>query len=318
MLKYPSRYVDTPISQLAPAERTHLSATLTPPPLEVSPTRLDLGTLVTQQLRVLLERRAIRIGVVGSLLALASLFALLTENPGDAEWMFILPVALAAIAAGLKEGLFVAILTTGLAALFAADKTLELDQATVLGIVTSRFALYGIIAAVLGAFAEAHYSVQDHLRQLASLDPLTKVSNIERFHHEIRLLDAASIPYAVLITDLDNLKALNDKYGHQTGSAAIQAIANVLRRVVRTTDLVARYGGDEFVVILREADRVGAQIVMNRVNTMLAGERLPSAPDAELTVSLGVALSGEDGSSPEELLSAADAAMYSQKRARKP
>ena len=274
---------------------------------------------MTQQVRVLLERRYIRMAVVGGLLALASLFALLPEQVGDAEWVFILPVAVAAIAAGLKEGLFVAILTTGLVTLFTADKqsAAALDETAVAQILTSRFALYGIIAAVLGAFAEAHYSVQDHLRQLASLDPLTKVSNIERFHHEIRLLDAASIPYAVLITDLDDLKALNDKYGHQTGSAAIQSIANVLRRVVRTTDLVARYGGDEFVVILREADRVGAQIVMNRVNSMLAGERLPGAPNAELTVSMGVALSGEDGTTPEELLSAADQAMYEQKRARK-
>ena len=292
---------------------------LVPPPAEVSPTRLALGTLVTQQVRVLLERRYIRMAVVGALLALASLFALLPEQVGDAEWVFILPVAVAAIAAGLKEGMFVAILTTGLVTLFTADKagSSPLDETAVAQILTSRFALYGIIAAVLGAFAEAHYSVQDHLRQLASLDPLTKVSNIERFHHEIRLLDAASIPYAVLITDLDDLKALNDKYGHQSGSAAIQSIANVLRRVVRTTDLVARYGGDEFVVILREADRVGAQIVMNRVNSMLAGERLPGAPNVELTVSMGVALSGEDGSTPEELLSAADKAMYEQKRARK-
>lgn len=293
---------------------------LTPPPVEVSPTRLALGTLVTQQVRVLLERRAIRMAVVGTLLTVASLFALLPEDAGDAEWIFILPVAVAAIAAGLKEGLFVAILTTGLVTLFTADKisASALDETALVRILTSRFALYGIIATVLGAFAEAHYSVQHQLRQLASLDPLTKVSNIERFHHEIRLLDAANIPYAVLITDLDDLKALNDKYGHQAGSAAIQSIANVLRRVVRTTDLVARYGGDEFVVILREADRVGAQIVMNRVNGMLAGERLPGAPNAELTVSMGVALSGEDGTTPEELLSAADQAMYEQKRARKP
>ena len=131
------------------------------------------------------------------------------------------------------------------------------------------------------------------------------------------MLDAAGVPYAVLVTDLDNLKALNDKHGHQAGSAAIQLTANVLRRVVRTTDLVARFGGDEFVVILREADRVGAQIVMNRVRKILGSERLPTAPDAVLSVSMGVAISGEDGSSPEELVRNADDAMYAEKRARK-
>jgi diguanylate cyclase (GGDEF)-like protein len=270
---------------------------------------------------VLLERRAVRIAVVGTLLALASIFALLpTPEGADSagyEWMFILPVAVAAIASGLKEGLFVAILACGLAALFAVDKLSQVEQFELARIIASRFALYGIIAAVLGTFAEAHYSVQDHLRMLATLDPLTKVSNIERFHHEVRLLDAAGVGYAVMITDLDNLKAINDKYGHQTGSAAIQTMANVLRRVVRTSDLVARYGGDEFVVVLREADRVGAQIVMNRVTSMLEEERLATAPEARITVSMGVALAGEDGHTPEELVKAADEAMYAHKRARK-
>ena len=287
---------------------------------EVSPARSALGTLVTQQLRVLLERRPIRIAVVGLLLAAASAYTYLptTEDPSSGEWLFIIPVAVAAIASGLREGLLTAVVASIMAGIFAADKTEQFDMDTFLAaIFAARLALFGITAAVLGAFAEAHYSVQDHLRQLALLDPLTKVSNVERFHHEVRMLDAAGIPYAVLITDLDNLKALNDKYGHQAGSAAIQTTANILRRVVRTTDLVARFGGDEFVVILREADRVGAQIVMNRVRKMLGDESLPIAPEAKLNVSMGVAIAGEDGSSPEELIRNADAAMYEDKRARK-
>ena len=285
---------------------------------ETLPTRSALGTLITQQLRVLLERRAIRIAVIGVLIAAASLFTYFPSDVGSSEWMFILPVAVASIAAGLREGLITAFISSLMAGIFAADKTNGFDATSVLlTIFSARCALYGISAAVLGAFAEAHYAVQDHLRQLALLDPLTKVSNIDRFHHEVRLLEAAHVPYTVLITDLDNLKALNDKYGHQAGSAAIQAMANVLRRVVRTTDLVARFGGDEFVVILREADRVGAQIVMNRVRNMLSEERLPAAPDANLSVSMGIALSGEDGATPDELLAAADKAMYTEKRARK-
>lgn len=287
---------------------------------DTSPARSALGTLVTQQLRVLLERRPIRIAVVGLMLAAASGYTYLpsTDDPSSGEWLFIIPVAVAAIASGLREGLITAFVASVMAGIFAADKTDDFNIDSVLAaIFAARLALFGITASVLGAFAEAHYSVQDHLRQLALLDPLTKVSNIERFHHEIRMLDAAGISYAVLITDLDNLKALNDSHGHQAGSAAIQVTANVLRRVVRTTDLVARFGGDEFVVILREADRVGAQIVMNRVRKMLAEERLPTAPEASLKISMGVAISGEDGATPEELLRSADEAMYEEKRARK-
>lgn len=283
-----------------------------------SPARSALGTLVTQQLRVLLEQRAVRIAVIGFLLASASAFTYLpSSDPGTAEWLFIVPVAVASIAAGLREGLITAFVAAVMAGIFAVDRIETIDFSTILlAIFSARVALFGIIAAVLGAFAEAHYSVQDHLRQLALLDPLTKVSNVERFHHEIRMLDAASIPYAVLITDLDNLKGLNDKFGHQAGSAAIQTTANILRRVVRTTDLVARFGGDEFVVILREADRVGAQIVMNRVRKMLSEEQLPGAPGEVLKVSMGVAISGEDGTSPEELIRNADEAMYAEKRSR--
>lgn len=284
-----------------------------------SPARSALGTLVTQQLRVLLEQRAVRIAVIGICLAGASAFTYLpASDPGTAEWLFIVPVAVASIAAGLREGLITAFVAAVMAGIFAVDRIESIDFSTILpAVLSARVALFGIIAAVLGAFAEAHYSVQDHLRQLALLDPLTKVSNVERFHHEIRMLDAASIPYAVMITDLDNLKGLNDKFGHQAGSAAIQSTANVLRRVVRTTDLVARFGGDEFAVILREADRVGAQIVMNRVRKMLADQELPTAPGEVLKVSMGVAISGEDGSSPEELIRNADDAMYIEKRSRK-
>ena len=285
-----------------------------------SPARSALGTLVTQQLRVLLEQRAIRIAVIGVCLASASAFTYLpASDPGTAEWLFIVPVAVASIAAGLREGLITAFVAAVMAGIFAVDRIETIDFSTImLSVFSARVALFGIIAAVLGAFAEAHYSVQDHLRQLALLDPLTKVSNVERFHHEIRMLDAAEIPYAVMVTDLDNLKGLNDKFGHQTGSAAIQSTANVLRKVVRTTDLVARFGGDEFVVILREADRVGAQIVMNRVRKMLAEEVLAGAPGEVLKVSMGVAISGEDGSSPDELIRNADDAMYLDKRSRKP
>jgi diguanylate cyclase (GGDEF)-like protein len=284
-----------------------------------SPARSALGTLVTQQLRVLLEQRAVRIAVIGICLVGASAFTYLpASDPGTAEWLFIVPVAVASIAAGLREGLITAFVAAVMAGIFAVDRIETIDFSTILlAIFSARVALFGIIAAVLGAFAEAHYSVQDHLRQLALLDPLTKVSNVERFHHEIRMLDAANIPYAVMVTDLDNLKGLNDKFGHQAGSAAIQSTANVLRKVVRTTDLVARFGGDEFVVILREADRVGAQIVMNRVRKMLSEEVLPTAPGEILKVSMGVAISGEDGSSPDELIRNADEAMYLEKRSRK-
>lgn len=294
-------------------------------PVEVSTANRAVSSLVTERVRILLEKRSIRLAVVGALLIAASAYGLifpLESVCGEAQcfdpnWVFIIPVAVAAIAAGLREGLSVALISVGLIGAFASAKTGGSAQSTLSTVLMQWFALFGLVAGVLGAFAEAHYAVQSSLRQLATTDPLTKVSNIERFYYEMSHLEATGTRYAVMILDLDDLKALNDVYGHQAGSAAIQAVANVLRSVVRGTDTIARYGGDEFVVILREAERAGAQIVANRIREMLAVERLPQAPDAALNVSIGVAVAHEDGVSSDELLSAADAAMYSDKRSHK-
>ena len=289
-------------------------------PTDVSAADHALATLVTEQLRVLLERRSVRYAVVGFLLICASAYSLFpaTVTEFDPRWIFVLPVAIAAIASGLREGLLVAFISVGLIGLFESAETGGTYAGSeLLTLMSQSFALFGIVAVVLGAFAEAHYAVQSSLRLLASTDPLTKVSNIERFYHELSLLQSGGVRYVVLILDLDELKGINDAHGHQAGSAAIQAVANVLRSVVRGTDTIARYGGDEFVVILRETDRVGAQIVTNRIRSMLAEERLSQAPDAKLAVSIGVAVSGEDGTNSEELLSIADQAMYEEKRARK-
>jgi len=94
-------------------------------------------------------------------------------------------------------------------------------------------------------------------------------------------------------------------------------LANTLRSLVRGRDIVARFGGDEFVVVLADADRAGAQIVVNRMREMLDREIVPGAPGHTLSVSAGVSIFGDDGTTSDELLAAADAAMYADKRRRK-
>jgi diguanylate cyclase (GGDEF)-like protein len=285
---------------------------------ELSPKRRIFGNFVTEQVRVLLEERSMRLLVVGAMLVVASLFTLVPTPIGvDPGWMFIVPVAISSIAAGLKEGLFVAFASSALCALFAGAGVARFDTSIILSVITARFVLYGMTAAVLGTFAEAHYSVQSSLRTLAEIDPLTKVANVARCYEELGVLEAIKSNFAVLVVDLDDLKGINDRYGHQVGSAAILKVANVLRNVVRGSDCVARFGGDEFVVILKDADRAGSQIVVNRMREMLEDDRLPGGPDHGLAVSVGVALYGEDGFTSEQLLAAADNNMYLDKRSRK-
>ncbi len=285
---------------------------------EGPPARRFLSAFVTEQVRVILEERSTRLAVVGVLLVAASLTSLMPTPIGvDPAWMFIVPVAIASTAAGLREGIITALVASSLVALYTGAATGELSPSVMVGVIGARFALYGLTAAFLGAFAEAHYSVQSGLRDLAATDPLTKLSNVGRFYEEMAVLDATSAAYAVLVVDMDDLKTVNDNYGHQAGSLAIQTVANSLRRVVRGTDCVARFGGDEFVVVLKNADRPGAQIVANRLREVLAGEVLPCSSQVSIEVSIGIAIAGEDGTTPEELLGAADVAMYADKRARK-
>lgn len=280
--------------------------------------KTPLRTMITDQLRAVLEERTTRWAVVGVLLICASLSTLIPTPVGvDLAWMFIVPVAVSAIAGGLKEGSAVAVMSALISALYATATLGRVDLTLIASVGLGRFVLYGITAMVLGAFAEAHQSVQSHLRTLASLDPLTKVSNVARFYDEMGIMEAGTERFAVLLVDVDDLKVLNDRHGHQAGSAAIQSVANALRRVVRTSDCVARFGGDEFVLILKDADRAGSQIVVNRLRSVLAESPLPGLPDQMVTVSVGVAMFGEDGTTSEELLAAADTAMYADKRSRK-
>ena len=274
--------------------------------------------LLTEQLRAILEQRSVRIGVIGALLVVASLFNLVPTPTGiDSGWMFIVPVAISAIAAGLGEGLVVALAASALCGIFGGVRAGSFDQAVALSFFSARFALYGITAVVLGAFAEAHYSVQSNLRNLADLDPLTQVLNVASFYREIAMLENQAIGFVVMLVDVDDLKTINDTHGHQAGTEAIQAVARVLRRVVRGSDCLARYGGDEFVVILREANMEGAGLVIKRLREMLTQVMLPAAPALRVSASVGVAIFGTDGRTSEDLLEVADRRMYRDKQAHK-
>jgi diguanylate cyclase (GGDEF)-like protein len=285
--------------------------------LEIRETR-SIRLLITDQLRPILEQGSVRAMVVAVLLAASFLGTLMPMPTGmDMGWMFIVPVAISAIAAGLAEGFVVAMIASLLCGAFASTLG-EPEPTYIAGVIAGRLSLYGLTAVVLGLFAEAHHSVQSQFKDLAAKDPLTQLANVTSFYEELGRLEATKPEsFALVLVDLDELKQLNDKHGHQSGSFAIQAVARSLRKVVRATDCVARFGGDEFVVILKDADRQGAQIVINRMREFLNGESVPGAPEVRLSVSAGISLYGEDGVASDALLMAADMAMYEDKRARK-
>ena len=124
---------------------------------------------------------------------------------------------------------------------------------------------------------------------------------------------------AVVVIDLDGFKAVNDRHGHLVGDAVLAAVADTIRVVVRPGDLVGRFGGDEFTVLLTDVDDAQAMSTAERLRERLAASLRQSLPDdgaeapLRLTASLGVAVFGEAGVGLDDLLSAADGAMYQAK-----
>jgi diguanylate cyclase (GGDEF)-like protein len=153
----------------------------------------------------------------------------------------------------------------------------------------------------------------EQVRTMAVTDPLTGLANYRRL---ISVLEAeldrsrrTQRPFSVVLLDMDGLKIINDQYGHLTGSRALVRISKILRNHSRAIDTAARYGGDEFALVLPEAGKDISSRVVSRIRERLSVE--PEQP--ALAVSAGVAAFPEDGDTPEKLLGAADRALYAMK-----
>ncbi len=155
------------------------------------------------------------------------------------------------------------------------------------------------------------------IHELMLRDPLTGVHNRralnERLTEELARSRRFGHPLALLMLDVDHFKAINDRYGHQTGDQVLTVIGRCLREHVRRIDFVARYGGEEFVILLPETDREGARRFAERLRQAVAALEL-GGELASPTVSIGVAVSRE-ADTPDSLLQRADAALYAAKRA---
>jgi diguanylate cyclase (GGDEF)-like protein len=172
---------------------------------------------------------------------------------------------------------------------------------------------FALHSALMLQRAEA-LSVTDDLTQLYNSRYLNQV-----LHRETKRASRSGRPLSLLFLDLDGFKTINDNHGHLFGSRALVEAAHVLRRSARETDICARFGGDEFAVVLPDTGSEGAFAVGERVRQRIAthpflgGEGL----NIRLTASVGVATLPGNAASAEELLKAADRAMYRVKEAGK-
>jgi diguanylate cyclase (GGDEF)-like protein len=159
--------------------------------------------------------------------------------------------------------------------------------------------------------------VFEQVRHLAASDPLTGLANYRKL---LDVLDTETErtlrtgrPFAVLLLDLDGLKRINDTYGHLVGSRALCRVADILRVHCRAIDTAARYGGDEFAVVLPEAREEEAQRVVSRIHETLATDQ----EDPPISASIGVSVYHGEGERVDKLLREADQNLYQEKARRK-
>jgi diguanylate cyclase (GGDEF)-like protein len=162
----------------------------------------------------------------------------------------------------------------------------------------------------------------DKLRALSSTDPLTGLLNRRAFFESAERELANGLRHgfevALLLMDIDHFKAINDEHGHAAGDQALVAVAACLQASLRQGDVLARHGGEEFVILLTHCGRLSAIGFAERLREAVSEIQLGSSAENiefKLTASLGVAASGDNGSQLSALLSQADAAMYCAKRA---
>ena len=216
---------------------------------------------------------------------------------------------------------------------------LELNSAIVVPLVADQH-LLGVIRAVkmgVSAFTAEHYrfaqtlasqaslaisaaAAHEAVRRLSVTDDLTKVYNGRHFrarlHEELERAKRGGRPLSLLVIDSDSLKDVNDRFGHEAGNRHLVAIAQSVQTHVRTSDVVARFGGDEFLVLQPDATPEAAALVAERIRVAVAAARVVTSDGGHVsgTVSIGVAGYPRSASDEDSLFRSADAALYDAKR----
>jgi diguanylate cyclase (GGDEF)-like protein len=177
------------------------------------------------------------------------------------------------------------------------------------------------ILANQAAIAMENAILYQKLEKEAVTDGLTNVYNyrflISSLESEIKRARRFKLEFSFVMLDVDNLKQYNDRLGHLRGSQALKKIADIINANSREIDLVSKYGGDEFGILLPQTNLAGANKVMRRVLDAIRNHRFDGKTQGTLTASAGVSLFPQDGDSTQEMIAGADKALYQAKRSGK-
>lgn len=258
-----------------------------------------------------------------AVVALFFLTVLLLLTGGHASPFFFGYLLFLGAAAVWAPGLGPAVLTLASSASYLVAVLLPVNAMALTGADIGRIS-FNLVALALVAYVSAivgkeQRRARDEALRLSRFDSLTGLYSRDYFlveiEQEIMRAARSGRSFSLLMFDLDGLKAANDRFGHASGDALLRAVADTLRGDIRVTDVAARYGGDEFMLLLPETDLAGAMLVAEKVRIDIDRLGLPHAGLVIRTsASMGLVTYPEDGRSSTDLMRRADLAMYEAKR----
>jgi diguanylate cyclase (GGDEF)-like protein len=267
------------------------------------------------------RRRLTRLAeLVAAIALIGGLLALTGYASSPFAMLFALVSVAAALASGPRAGLTAAALATAAFAgvLLLDPNLLQYGPADALRLSVGLIATW-LLAFVATAYAGHQRRAMQRVIELSRTDPLTSLFNRSQLfltlEQEVSRTRRSDRGFCILMIDLDGLKAINDSAGHLRGDEVLRALGGVIQSSIRTVDSAYRYGGDEFVVLLPETDIVGAFVVAEKIRLGAEDVSLVAGGAEPMTsVSIGLVSHPEDGMGAEELMAAADRAMYQAKK----
>jgi diguanylate cyclase (GGDEF)-like protein len=251
----------------------------------------------------------------------ATLLVVLTGRE-ESPFFFVFPLIVAGAALVVSPRVTLALAAVGslgylVALTVGPDNPLEPQTVAIVGINLTALILLAYVAMVI---AREQRRAKDAAIRMSTVDSLTGLFNRTFFfaalEREIARSARSGRGFCLLMMDLDELKTTNDRYGHFVGDRVLSGVGEVIREGVRRIDTAARYGGDEFVVLLPETDPSGAYVLAEKIRLGVTELAIPET-EARTSLSVGVVSYPDDGQTSDELMIAADQAMYGSKRSGK-